>query len=345
MRVLILLACVVLLVACDIDAHEVNDSLVSEERLLNDTGFEKNITEDCIHWFDGCNYCSQGPDGVICTLLDCSEEGLEEPYCITPSDPSDVVTDTAEEVDFECPDISSIQPCEGELTYQVDESGCSVPVCTMTPSEILNLTPMLHPQDYLDMDGLDFFFRRTELVLCSSNDPARLNFSFGRQAYDRYYFWVSSEGEWSERSLSGDRLSNTSWLNNANKEELVLVCEGTLNTLAENGSVFALGYVCHQFDEHDTCLQYSPALEIKKIHFCEYRIENGECIVEPRFPEDLTECEYYGGEIVEITECDGSKSSVCVFSEDDLCYIEDLVNGSCTRYPQPKVVCDTMPVG
>ncbi len=53
-----------------------------------------------------------------------------------------------------------------------------------------------------------------------------------------------------------------------------------------------------------------------------------------------TECEEFGGEIVDLMECDGSINQVCVMRNQQ-CYIEDFKNGKCISDLTPKVLCDT----
>lgn len=67
---------------------------------------------------------------------------------------------------------------------------------------------------------------------------------------------------------------------------------------------------------------------------------------------NLTECEKAGGNVVQIEECDGSKSDWCIISAKEQCYADQVKDGHCTagHYDEelkgivgisPKVLCDS----
>ncbi len=39
------------------------------------------INENCISWFDGCNYCHISDGETICTEAFCTPEEMFEPFC------------------------------------------------------------------------------------------------------------------------------------------------------------------------------------------------------------------------------------------------------------------------
>lgn len=51
-------------------------------------------------------------------------------------------------------------------------------------------------------------------------------------------------------------------------------------------------------------------------------------------------CEKNGGQVSNITECDGTTSQACTFPGGQSCYIEQLDDGKCVGMMVPRVLCD-----
>lgn len=51
-------------------------------------------------------------------------------------------------------------------------------------------------------------------------------------------------------------------------------------------------------------------------------------------------CEKNGGQLSDVTECDGTTSEVCTFPGGQSCYVEQLDDGKCIGMMTPRVLCD-----
>lgn len=67
-----------ILVAFAINTNSIHNNSIDDDQNIDLDG----ISENCVLWFDGCNYCEVDFEGsLICTKIYCSPEEYEQPNC------------------------------------------------------------------------------------------------------------------------------------------------------------------------------------------------------------------------------------------------------------------------
>ncbi len=79
----------------------------SKKDKLGEDNLKKEIPDNCITWFDGCNTCGRADNGIMmmCTMMACME--YSKPYCIKFADDSNLNKEETKELEINSIDNSS----------------------------------------------------------------------------------------------------------------------------------------------------------------------------------------------------------------------------------------------